>query len=175
MGQNGSGIEVTIYWLHYSKLIKKRQWKYTTTFCKSCRLWFDNSVFIAPVSVEVNSKCITLQTLARYRGVMTSTLSDVLQKSYAHPVVLLPWSWMQLCALETVLCDGSSYTSKDNAHCPPKQSWSAVCSQPRALSLQPLSEANQLVLPVLAQTVTWTSELLVPASAVTAQRISKQQ
>lgn len=55
--------------------------------------------------------------------------------------------------------------SKGNPHCSPKQSWSAACSQPRALSLQPLSEANQLVLPVLAQIVTLTSELLVNASA----------
>lgn len=71
--------------------------------------------------------------------------------------------------------DGSNNTSKGNLHCSPKQSWSAVCSQPRALSLQPLSEASQLVLPVLAQIVTLTSEMVVAASAVIARRISKQQ
>lgn len=33
---------------------------------------------------------------------MTLTFSDILQKSYAHPMVLLPWPWIQLCALEAV-------------------------------------------------------------------------
>lgn len=99
-------------------------------------------------------------------------VAKVLCPSYGFNSIIMGAA---LCTGGCVPCDGSSNTSKGNLQGSPKQSWSAVCCQPRALSLQPLSEAIQLVLPALTQTVTLTSELLVTASAVIAQMISKQQ
>lgn len=56
-----------------------------------------------------------------------------------------------------------------------KQNKVLCAHQPRALSLEPLYETSQPVFPLLAQTRTLTSKLLINTSAVTASEVSKQQ
>lgn len=108
MRQNGSGIEITTSLLNYYKLIKKRQWKYTTTFCRSCRLslitWY-----LLPQHQQMHNSATTGQVWGVDDFNIFRYIAEVLCPSYGFTSMAMDTA---LCTGGCVPCDGSSYTSK---------------------------------------------------------------